>query len=370
PFRFKVMQVKGGDPILYLLNGAEQILVDEFEQVGDSVKIGMHIFNSEIITKIGDKTMNGRWIRKDYDDYQIPFQANLVDTFKVTANPEGNVAGKWAVNFKATEEGEEDEMAVGIFDQQEDGTVTGTFLTTTGDYRYLFGKMDGRQLLLSCFDGAHSFLFKADMNAAGDLENGEFLNGKHWYQEWEAKRDENAKLPDLNTLTYLKEGYDKLAFSFPNLEGEQVSLNDDKYQGKVVIVQLFGSWCPNCMDETKFLAPFYDANKARGVEIIGLAFERKPEFEKAKASVMKMKNRLGVNYELLIAGINDKEEAAKQLPMLNHVLAYPTTIFIDKKGIVRKIHTGFTGPGTGAFYVQFVDEFNQFIDKLVAENPS
>lgn len=369
PFRFKVMQVKGGDPILYLINAEEQILVDEFDQVGDSVKITMHIFNSEIIAKVSDYNMSGRWIKKDYTDYSIPFEANMVDEFKTTANPEGNVSGRWTITFKATEEGEEDEQAVGIFKQKENGEVTGTFLTTTGDYRYLSGQLDVTKLTLSCFDGAHAFLFQADLEGK-ILKNGFFMNGKHWYQKWDAIKNPKADLPDPSTLTFLKDGYDKLAFTFPNLEGQQVSLADEKYKDKVVIVQIFGSWCPNCMDETKFLAPYYKDNKDKGVEVIGLAFERSPEFDKASARVKKMKDRLGVDYELLIAGINDKKEAAKKLPMLNHILSYPTTIFIDKKGIVRKIHTGFTGPGTGDYYVQFVEDFNRFVDKLIAENPS
>ena len=369
PFRFEVMQVKGGDPILYLLNADEKILVDEFEQTGDSVKINMHIFNSTIIAKIEESSMQGRWIRLDYENYEIPFSAKKVEGFTTSAQPAGNVSGKWATTFKATETDEEDEKAVGIFEQEENGRVTGTFLTPTGDYRFLEGKLDGNQLTLACFDGDHSFLFKATLEDK-NLVNGEFWNGKHWYQQWDAKKDPNASLPDASSLTFLKEGYDKFEFTFPNLEGEQVSLADEKYKGKVVIVQLLGSWCPNCMDETKFLAPFYKENKEKGVEVIGLAFERHEDFKTAKRMVNKMKSRLNVEYDLLIAGISDKEEAAKKLPMLNKVLAYPTTIFIDRQGRVRKIHTGFSGPGTGKYYQQFVDEFNQFVHKLIEEKAS
>ncbi|MFT7308984.1 MAG: hypothetical protein ACI964_001568 [Spirosomataceae bacterium] len=69
----------------------------------------------------------------------------------------------------------------------------------------------------------------------------------------------------------------------------------------------------------------------------------------------------------MIAGINDKTEAAKSLPMLDHILSFPTLITIDKKGKVREIHTGFSGPGTGAYYDKFVTDYNRLIEKLLNE---
>ena len=101
-------------------------------------------------------------------------------------------------------------------------------------------------------------------------------------------KDDNASLPDAEALTYLKEGYDRITFSFPDVSGKPISLTDEKYQNKVVIIQLLGTWCPNCMDETLFLADWYRRNKDRGVEIIGLAYERKDDFSYASERVKKM----------------------------------------------------------------------------------
>lgn len=165
----------------------------------------------------------------------------------------------------------------------------------------------------------------------------------------------------------LKEGYDKMAFSFPDLNGNLVSLDDEKYQNKVIILQIFGTWCPNCMDETKFYTNWYNENKHRNVAIIGLAYEAKDDFNYAKLRVENMKNRFNVGYDFLIAGTYNKEEASKTLPMLNHVMSFPTSIFIDKKRNVRKIHTGFSGPATGDYYLKFIDEFNYFMDALLNE---
>ena len=196
---------------------------------------------------------------------------------------------------------------------------------------------------------------------------GDYWSGKTLHQTFTGVRDENAKLPDASKLTFLKDGYDKIVFSFPDLNGNQVTLNDPKYQNKVVILQLFGTWCPNCMDETKFLTKWFDKNKNREVEIIGLAYENKADFEYAKTRVQKMKNKWSIGYDFVIAGTSKSGNASKSLPMLNHVMSFPTSIIIDKKGIVRSIHTGFSGPATDDYYLHFVEEFNTLMDELLAE---
>ncbi|WP_229968882.1 peroxiredoxin family protein [Pontibacter harenae] len=356
-----------GKTVLYLVNGEERILLDEIQQQDDSVKIGLHIFDADLIAKVDGDKMAGRFVKNDTPEpYSIPFTAEHGKTNRFAENPapaKYNYSGKWEVVFSDKEGSSY--KAVGVFDQQG-SDVTGTFLTETGDYRYLEGQVDGEQLKLSTFDGNHAYLFKAKPTADSTLQ-GELFSGMTGYETWAAKRNEQAQLASADTLTYLKEGYDELSFNFPNLNGEQVSLSDPKYDGKVVIVQLLGSWCPNCMDETKFLSPYYDQNKDRGLEIIGLGFERSPEFDKAAARLQKMKDRFDIDYDLLVAGVSDKEAAAKALPALNHVMSFPTTIFIGRDGKVRKIHTGFSGPGTGKYYEEWVTEFNKTMDQLLAE---
>jgi thiol-disulfide isomerase/thioredoxin len=183
-----------------------------------------------------------------------------------------------------------------------------------------------------------------------------------------AKKNDFASLPDPESLTYLKKGYEKIEFTFPDINGKSVTLNDEKYKNKVVILQIFGTWCPNCMDETKFLAPWFLENKDRGVEIIGLAYERKNDFTYASGRVKKMINKFNVPYDFVIAGTNDKAKASETLPQLNKVVAFPTTIFIGKDGKVKKIHTGFTGPGTGKYYDLFVQHFNETVNELLTED--
>ncbi|TPE42826.1 peroxiredoxin family protein [Pontibacter mangrovi] len=358
---------KNGKTVLYLVNGEERILVDDIEQEGDSVKIGLHIFDADLIAKVEGDKMAGRFVKNDTQEpYAVPFTAEHGQENRFAANPAPanfDYDGKWEVVF--TPRGGEPYVAIGEF-KQDGNYATGTFLTETGDYRYLEGQVAGNELQLSTFDGNHAYLFTATPDNDSTL-TGNFYAGMSGYESWTGKRNPDAELASADSLTFLKPGYETLSFTFPNLEGEQVSLSDDKYKGKVVIVQLVGSWCPNCMDETNFLAPYYDKNKDRGLEIIGLGFERSPEFDQAAARLKKMQERLNVNYDLLVAGVSDKAAAAEALPALNHVLSFPTTIFIGRDGKVRKIHTGFSGPGTGKYYDEFVADFNKTMEELLAE---
>mgnify|MGYP003652441515 CR=1 FL=1 len=138
-----------------------------------------------------------------------------------------------------------------------------------------------------------------------------------------------------------------------------ISLTDDRFKNKPVVIQIMGSWCPNCLDETKFLVDFNKNNKDLNIEMVALAFEYAKTKDKAFKSIERLKDRIGVPYSILLA--------QEKLPMLNHVLSYPTTIFIDKKGMVRKIKTGFNGPATGDKFVQFKKEFKAFVTELANE---
>ena len=199
--------------------------------------------------------------------------------------------------------------------------------------------------------------------------NGTFYSDNHFKEPFVAFRNADYELPSSDSLTFIKEGYEKLEFSFPDSEGELISLNDDQFKGKVIIVQIMGTWCPNCLDETKFLVDYLKNNEYGDLEVIGLAFEYAKTQASAFKSIQRLKDRIGMEYPILLAqfGTSDKGEAQEKLPMLNHVLSYPTTIFLDKKGKVRRIHTGFNGPATGDAYVEFKEDFDRFLKGLLAE---
>jgi thiol-disulfide isomerase/thioredoxin len=258
------------------------------------------------------------------------------------------------------------EKAVGEFSQSHD-VVTGTFLTDTGDHRFLAGQVQGDVLHLSTFDGAHAYLYQAKLGPDGSL-SGEYWSGLAYHEKWTAVRDAGASLPDAYKLTALRGGAKEFDFAFPDLQGNMVSSKDPKFRGKVLIVALAGSWCPNCHDEAAFLAPLYNDYRAKGLEVVSLMFEHFGDFPHAAEATLRFRQHYGIEYTTLIAGISDKDDAAKKLPSLDRVYAFPTTIFIDRKGQVRKIHTGFSGPATGEHYTQFVDEVKATLDQLLAES--
>jgi thiol-disulfide isomerase/thioredoxin len=362
PFQFDVEKMDSAY-VAYLRNDTEKIMLDDIKIKNDSVTMMLHVFDASLKAKIEGDKLTGKFIKYYAADADLPFTAAFGEDFRFTNEKTASTdfSGKYQVQFYTEKD---TSVSVAIL-KQIGNVVTGTFLTTTGDYRYLEGNAIGDELKLSAFDGNHAFIFTA--KKSGDTLKGDYFSGKSGHETWVGMKNENAKMPDEESLTYLKPGYEKIEFSFPDLNGNKVSLTDEKYNDKVVILQIFGTWCPNCMDETKFLKGWYAANKDRGVEILGLAYERKDDFAYASERVKKMKSKWEVPYEFVIAGVNDKAKASETLPALNKVLAFPTTIFIGKDGKVKHIHTGFSGPGTGIYYDQFKERFNQIVNELLAE---
>jgi len=399
PFLFEV-KTEGSKPVVYLinkgLNGEERLRCDEISAAGDSVTIRMHVFDAALVMRAdGKDKLKGTWVKYDSKTpYRVPLVATagerpvspLFDDDDNSDISEAGFNGEFPISYKELESANgatynvvfKDETgksypAVGIL-KEKNLNLTGTFLTTTGDYRYLNGviakKNKALHLLLSTFDGSHAFLFDGVIESTKSIKaiKGDFYSGKGGHETWTATLDPKAKLPDADTLTYLRKGESRLNFKFPSLvKGSSISPTDAKYRGKVVVLQVLGSWCPNCMDESKFLAPWYAQNKARGVEVIGLGYERMPEYEPAAARLRQMKERLNIGYDVAVAGVANKDSVAKSMPQLAKFLAFPTTIFLDKKGVVRSIHTGFAGPGTGQYYEEEKAHFNRTVDKLLQE---
>lgn len=364
PFNFTVEDDTTGVVKVFLVNAEEKTALDSVYYDRDSVVITNDIYDAILVARIDGDTLSGYFRKNQQKKQGLPFVAVKGDASRFkTANQNSTlVNGKWSVTL--TNEKNESRYSVGLLKQQGN-QISGTILTTTGDYRYLQGVVDGDSVKLSGFGGSNPSLLLAKVQDSLHL-TGDFISpgGK---TKFVAVRSDTAKLPDAYSLTYLKPGYEKLAFSFPDISGKKVSLEDDKYKGKVVVVTIQGTWCPNCVDEAAFLSPWYKKNKERGVEVIGLSFERKDDLSFAKERISKFIKHFDVRYDILFAGLADKEQAATKLPALNAVLSFPTTIFIDRQGKVRKIHTGFTGPATGEHYDQFIVDFNKDIDLLLNE---
>jgi len=365
PFNFNLNRSATGGYSMEIYNADETITFDEIEIKGDSIVIRPPVFAGYMAGRLTSNKIKGQFIKEDLERI-VPFIAThgIEDRFRKNKSSTKNVSGIWETEFS---QGTEDNyMAKGIFTQSGD-KVNGTFRTTTGDYRYLEGVVSGDSLKISAFDGAHAFLFTA--KATDSTLNGAFYSGNHFKEPFTAKRNEAFELPDADSLTFLKEGYDKLTFSFPDADGNLISLEDARFKDKVTLVQIMGTWCPNCLDETKFYVDFLKNNPDKDLEIVALAFEYAKTKEGAFKSISRLRDRINIEYPIVLAqfGTSDKEKAQEKLPMLNHVISYPTTIHIDKKGKVRKIHTGFNGPATGEKHEEFKKEFKEFVGSLLAE---
>lgn len=369
PFNFDVTGIPGHQQ-LAIINGTERFKVTDVKTKGDSVFIHMPLFNSEFRLKNTGKGLAGRWIKHLGDkDAAMDFTAAPNTSwrfFKAPPAPKFNVSGRWSAIFGDGSPGKE--KLVGEF-KQTGSKLTGTFLSISGDYRFLEGIVAGDQLYLSCFDGGHAFLFTAKIDNANTVSDGKYYSGLSGMDKWTAVKDANAKLPDAYSLTVLKPGYKKITFTFRDINGKKVSLSDSRFKNKVVIVQMLGSWCPNCMDETNyFVSRYYNKYHSKGVEIVGLAYERTTNFAQSQKTLRQLKTHFNIPYPLLITGYTpSKGDPQKSLPMLADFKGFPSTIIIDKKGEVRKIHTGFSGPGTGVYYTQFINEFEKLTDGLLAE---
>jgi peroxiredoxin len=354
-----------------LVNGQERVRIDEVSFNDGELLLRFPAFNNEIRATLEDGRLRGTLtLVKRFGDTQVmPFEATpgRVATGEEDAAAGHDLSGRWAVSFH--EPDGTDSPSIGEF-AQRGSRLYGTFLNPNGDHRFLAGHVRGDDFHLSTFDGAHAFIFSGTVGEDGQIAMADFWSGTSWHQKWSAARNDSVELPDAFARTWLKPGYERFEFEFPNEYGDMVSLNDDKYRDKVVMVALAGTWCPNCNDEARFLAPFYESYREQGLEIVTLLFEHFDDPTIAAEQALAFRAKHGIGYDTLIAGISDKTDAARALPQLSAVLAFPTTIFIDRSGRVRQIHTGFSGPGTGEHYLRLQASFTDLVTTLLSEPPN
>lgn len=370
PFGLEVSK-EGGRFALYLENASERTRVDNVTVTdGELTAVFPGYENSLQADLYRDRLEGTVTLIKDRSKEQvIPFQAQLLEKDTATyrfyeraLTDNADLAGRWEMTL--TSDGKSS-PAVAIFEQQHD-RLTGTVMTTTGDHRFLEGQVHGDEAQLSTFAGGLAYLYKVKVDRQGELA-GEMWQGLASHATVKARRNENATLDGQGPSTQLKDEESRFDFTFRDLDGNEVSLRDEQFRNKVVVVTLGGSWCPNCHDEAAFLVPFYEEYQPKGVEIVALMFERHGEFERAARAVRGYRKDLGIRFATLIAGVSETDEASKALPSLSGIYGYPTTIVVDRAGTVRDIHVGFSGPATGRHYEEYAAEFRGLIDQLLAE---
>lgn len=356
---------EGAKLTCYVLNGTERMKTEDIVVHGDSILIRMPVFESYFRLKaVAKDSLNGVWIKGgSAKDLVIPVVVVAGKSrFPVVKQEKPQqLTGRWSIEF--TRANQTKRPAVGEF-ARNGSSVTGSVLTPSGDYRYLDGIISGDSLFLSTFDGIHALLFAAEIK--GETINGYFYSSASAPEAFRARKDASVKLTA--PVTAVKEGSDgKLDFSFKDLNGNMVSLQSERFKNKVVVIQLMGSWCPNCMDEMAFLSEYYRKNKDRGVEIIALAYELTTDEERSKKSLMKFQQKFNVQYPMLITGVavGDPKRTEKTLPQLTEIKVFPTSIILDRSGVVNEINTSFYGPATGKHYLEYKADFEKQISTLL-----
>ena len=354
-------------------NGEERIALGPVERSGERWTLRLAPYDSALEFTLAEdgRDLAGRWQKQlgggETARLDLSGQAGEREALPgaaPSANERARLDGPWAVQFSSDEE-----IAVGHFECLPDGRARGTFETTLGDYRFLAGTFDGERLRLSCFDGGHAFLFDARLDEGGEL-SGDFWSRDSWHETWTARRDPDARLPDSFGLTTWTDAVPLAELTFPDLDGDRRSLADPAFGGAARLITLFGTWCPNCNDEAVFLSELHERYAARGLSILGLAFELDDDFERSKRQVERFTERHGVDYPVLIAGVADKAKASAAFPALDRVRAYPTAILLDAQDQVRAIHTGFSGPATGAAHEHMRERYEVLIEELLARPES
>lgn len=355
-----------GEKSLFIKNGDELIGFNRTSSRGDTLCFGSDYFNSTFeLLFTSDSTIAGRWLNEKSDVARIlPFKAqkNIPYRFKAVNVPNQNLSGSHQAIFYASDGSVEDTTILHL--TQCKHLVTGSFLTETGDYRHLEGVVRNDSLLLSTMDGTHVYLFKAKINQ-GKLD-GVFYAGPSFSQQWSANISTEHQLKDPKKITTSSDTVD-FDFSFDNANSERVSLSDARFEDKVVIVSIMGTWCSNCMDEAIFLKEVHETYGHRGLEIVALDFELISDSTRAIENIERHRKSLNIEYPILLASLKStKQKASELLPALSSISSYPTMVFLDRNHQIVRIHTGFSGPGTGRKnYDAFREEYLAFIDTLL-----
>lgn len=354
--------------VLYLINGAERTRVNKVKVTDGELTASFPGYENSLRAEVHRNALVGSvtLIKAGGKQQIIPFEAKLGDTYRFYPEPtadNADVDGTWEATF--TNEKGETSKAILLLEQRHD-RVTGTAMTPTGDHRFLEGQVRGDELQLSTFAGGLAYLYKLQVGPGGALE-GDYWQGLASHEKVEARRNAAATLDGAGEQTTMRDASQRLDFTFPDVDGKPVSLSDPRFRGKVVLVTLGGTWCPNCHDEAQFLVPFYREYRERGFEIVALMFERHGELAQAASAVRGYRSDLGIEFPTLVAGLSETDEASKALPMLSGIYGYPTAILVDRSGAVRAIHTGFAGPATGRHHDEYVREFRDEVERLLAE---
>lgn len=343
-------------PCFLLSNGKEKIDLIHNTLENDSLRCPVSVFESELVFPLKRGPAFEGYLLKS-KIRKMFFRAGAEQKMPLQNTACIQVAGQWRIRF--LDSGIKSDSGLLVLSQKKD-SLYGTILSETGDYRFLNGRASESGFYLQTFDGGHTYRF--DFQKDGDKLSGRFLYGPAGYQDVILEKSENQKLKDGFALTSIKKE-EKFSWVALDEKGNKVESSDPRWKGKAMVIQVMGSWCPNCLDETRFLTEVWK-EKPSNVEFAGIAFERKPDLKSAFERIQAVKSRLSVPYPVFWGGMSQKDSALKAFRGIEKLPAYPTTIFVKKDGTVLKIHSGFSGPATGVHYEAWKEEFLLIVREL------
>lgn len=366
------LESQGAERRAFVINGDERVPASSVGLGEGRVRIGFAHYDAQIDAAIdprGDR-MQGVWTRttRSAEPARLVFHAVQGDAPRFAPLPLGGAsrrddfAGRWSCAFAS-----ESDPAIGLFEARGDDGITGTFLTPTGDKRFLEGRVDGAELRVSGFDGGQALLVHARL-----LEDGT-MAGEIWYRDaahdtFTARRDDDARLPDPFSVTQWVDGVPLDRVEVRDLSGRTRTLADPEFAGAARVIEVFGTWCPNCGDSAALLAELDATYRDRGLSIVGIAFEISDDFPRSVRQVSAFRDRYGLGFPLLIGGVAGGDNVRDALPFLSAVRAYPTTIFLDADGRIHAVHAGFAGPATGDAHRETRALFTQHIETLLSSS--
>lgn len=354
----------------FLSNGSERIQVPRVSDEQGLV-LGFPHYDSELRLEVGTEkaAIHGEWIKRRGQGKETRLRVEsrepgprfAIKQVAGAINAWPN--GRYRVTFANSKD-----PAVGVFAfaGSSQTNCTGTFLTTLGDYRFLAGNSNGQTFKLSCFDGAHAFLFHGERQADASIQ-GDFWSSDSWHETWTGVPDAAAELPDGWSLTRWRDDAQLGHGKYRDLNGEPHALTDPQFAGKVRVLEVFGSWCPNCHDHGAYMAELSRRYRDRDFQVIGLAFEHDEDFARCVRQVEAFKRCHDATFPILIAGLSNKSKASESLGLVDKIRSFPTTIFIDKSDNVRGIYQGWSGPATGDANKRLRQRFEALIETLLRE---
>jgi thiol-disulfide isomerase/thioredoxin len=342
-----------------LSNGTKSDVLPPFRLVGDSIVIDIPDYAATITARPKGDSLIGFYRNVgNRGPREIPFRAER-GRWKVEHAP-ASLIGRWDANWIL--DGRTSPRVI----QFQDSThgMEGTIVSNTGDYGIFWGRAEADSFSMSHFDGSYVYMLTGRLD--GDTLRGIFHAGLRTQTPFVAVRSTGR--PYLrDPLEITQADTSAFRFSFPDLNGNLVTEKDPRFQGKVLLVDIFGTWCPTCHDAAPVLTSLWRKYHSRGLEIVGLAYEVTGDPAADGRQLRIFRDKFDVPYDLLLAGTNDTQAAAATQPQLIGFTSFPTSIFIGRDGKVRKIHAGFYGPAMGQAHTNMVRQFEQTIEQLLAD---